>query len=203
MLSATLAAALVWALYNAALTQVFAFGPAFMTAAGLSLTTAGAIASATLWLVALTLPLGGMLADRTGRHRQVIAASLGAFALLLAAAPLAAGSLAAGATGSGQQAIWPVVVVFALLGIVGGIPAGVVMSLPGEVLSRESRALGMGLFFMVFYVGTALAPIAGGAIAAVSGDFGDSLMFGAALSLACLPIVWWQGRLARRAGSPV
>ena len=51
-----------------------------------------------------------------------------------------------------------VIFAFAVLGIVCGLPAGAVMSLPARVLAAETRAVGMGIFFTVYYVGMFVAP---------------------------------------------
>ncbi|MEZ5876691.1 MAG: MFS transporter [Tepidamorphaceae bacterium] len=56
----------IWGLYNTALGMIFGFGPAMLVERGWSPTEASSTTSVVLWLVALSVPLGGFLADRTG-----------------------------------------------------------------------------------------------------------------------------------------
>jgi len=88
-LRAIVAAGCIWGLYNAALLTIFGFGTAMLTERGWSLTAAGSTISLILWLSSLSLPLGGILADRTGRHAVVM---LGGFALFAALLVIAARS---------------------------------------------------------------------------------------------------------------
>ena len=74
------------------------------------------------------------------------------FAALLIAAPRSAAPL----------------LVLAATGIAAGLPAGPIMSLPAALPARV-RALGLGLFFTLFYAGVVAAPAAGGALSAAAG----------------------------------
>jgi MFS family permease len=65
-------AGLIWAIYNSALAMVFSFGAAALVGAGWALTTASALTSAFMVAFSLALPLGGVIADRTGRRDTVI-----------------------------------------------------------------------------------------------------------------------------------
>ncbi|MEM9782699.1 MAG: hypothetical protein AAF899_09505 [Pseudomonadota bacterium] len=123
---ATLAVGGHGALYNAALGQIFAVGVAMIAAAGLLLASTGAITSATLWVVALTLPFGDILADPTGLHWPIMLASLGAVAVLLVAAPPAIDAAGVGTSdGIAGRAGWPLVVaIFLTLGVFGGPDRG-------------------------------------------------------------------------------
>ena len=49
------------------------------------------------------------------------------------------------------------------IGLVGGLPAGPIMSLPARVLAPATRAIGMGMFYTVFYAAMMLGPVVGGA----------------------------------------
>ena len=82
-LRAVLAAGCIWGLYNAALVTVFGFGTAMLTERGWSLTAAGSAISLILWLSSVSVPLGGILADRTGRHIAVMLGGLALFASML------------------------------------------------------------------------------------------------------------------------
>jgi len=58
----------IWALYNTALAMVFSFGPALLTERGLPLTYASSVTSLFMLVIAIAVPIGGMVADRTGRR---------------------------------------------------------------------------------------------------------------------------------------
>jgi nitrate/nitrite transporter NarK len=59
-------AAAIWALYDTAFAMVFSFGPLLLEQRGLSVTTASAIISTFIIATGVILPLGGLIADRTG-----------------------------------------------------------------------------------------------------------------------------------------
>jgi len=162
----------IWALYNAALAMVFSFGPAMLAARGWPMASGRATTSLVLWLVAVSVPLGGLVADRTGRHNAVLAGGLAGFALLLAVTPyLPDALLPAG---------------FALMGFLAGLPAGPVMGLPSQVLGPQTRALGMGIFFTLYYAAIMAAPYVAGAAADRLGDVRVTFLLGALMLVACL-----------------
>jgi cyanate permease len=70
-----LTAGLVWGFYNAALGVVFGFGPLMLVERGWTLAAASSATSIVLWLVVISVPLGGVIADRSGAychpHRQL------------------------------------------------------------------------------------------------------------------------------------
>jgi MFS family permease len=167
--TAVLLAGAAWGLYNGALGMIFAFGPALLAERGWTLAAAGGTTSLVLWLVAATLPFGGLIADRTGRPGTVIAAGLTGFGLALAAVPLAPGLATP---------------LFVMAGLCAGLPAGPIMALPQGVLTPATRALGMGLFFTLFYAGVVGAPFVAGALAAASGTAAAAFWLGAALTAA-------------------
>ena len=172
---ALMMASLVWALYNSALAMVFSFGPAFLMQQGWTLAAAGSMISLFMLLFSLALPLGGVIADRTGRKDTTILVSLLSFAVLM---PVAAYF---------PQASFAV---FCALGVLFAFGGGPVMTLPSEVLSQNARAFGMGIFFTVYYVLMMIAPRIGGGLAEASGDAGRAILTGAVLSfLAALSLI--------------
>lgn len=170
-LLAVVVAGAVWGLYNAALGMVFGFGPAMLAERGLSPAAASATTSVALWMVAVSVPLGGLLADRTGRPDTVLGAGLLAFAAALVLA-----------IDHG-----PALVAFATLGLAGGLAAGPIMSLPSAVLRAGVRAQGMGVFFALFYLLIVLAPILAGDAAQRHGSAGIAFVIGAVMLCACCP----------------
>ncbi|MEM8623437.1 MAG: MFS transporter, partial [Pseudomonadota bacterium] len=170
-LRGAIATGAVWGLYNGALGMIFGFGPALLAERGWPPVEAGRMTSAVLWLVAVSVPLGGFLADRTGRPGLVLWSSLAGFAVLLAA----------GASGA------PLVAVFLAAGLVGGLPAGPIMSLPAGVLPAPVRAEGMGVFFTLFYAGTVGGPLLAGWLGQVAGTASAAFALGAVMVAACAP----------------
>jgi MFS family permease len=167
-----LMAASIWGLYNVALAMVFSFGPALLTDRGWSLADAGRSISLFMIVFAVALPLGGTVADRTGRRDLMIAVSLVAFAALMPLIPVV-----------------PAPAAVALLVLAGGLfalAAGPIMTLPSVVLDPANRAFGMGLFFTVYYVVMMVAPRIAGGMADRAGSASVALTIGTVLCLVSL-----------------
>ena len=171
-LGAVLLAGSIWALYNTALAMVFGFGTILLSQRGWSLATASSTTSVVVWLIAISIPLGGFVADRSGRPDAVIALSLLGFAVLLIAAVLVP--------------LWAVPAVFIAVGLVSGLPAGPIMSLPSLVLRPETRALGMGIFFTIYYVAFVVAPAIAGWLADRAGTAAAPFLLGAVMLGLCI-----------------
>ena len=69
------------------------------------------------------------------------------------------------------------------------------MSLPARVLQPQTRAIGMGLFFTMFYGCMMLGPVIGGACAKWTGSAAAAFDFGAAMILLCPLILWGFNRI--------
>ena len=168
----------IWAFYNSALAMVFGFGPLMLTQRGWTVAAASSAISIVLWLATLSVPAGGILADRTGRPSWLLVGGTGAFAIGLLIAPRADN----------------VVIVFVALGLLSGLAAGPIMSLPARVLTPATRAVGMGIFFTVFYAMQLIAPWLAGKLAASDGSASITFDFGATLLGACLVLhaLFWK-----------
>jgi MFS family permease len=166
---AVIAAGLIWGLYNVGFAMIFSFGPSLLVERGWSISAAGSIVSIVLWLAVISVPLGGYLADRSGRPEFVLVGGCILFAILMVALPR-----------SGA-----VVLTVVALGLVCGQPAGPILSLPARVLAPATRAIGMGLFYTVYYAAMMLGAVAGGACAKWAGSSAAAFDFGAAVVLAC------------------
>ena len=170
---ALVAAALIWDFVNAALILAFSFGPLLLTQRGVPLVAASGLTSLSLWMLALCAPLGGILADRTGARDGVILCGLAVFVAGLIAIRIGL----------------PSVPGFALIGIGAGLCAGPVMTLPAAVLDPATRALGMGLFFTLYYAVTVGGPVLGGWLAALTGSAGGSFDAAVVLIGLCVPLL--------------
>ena len=157
-------AASIWALYNAALAMVFSFGPAYLNQLGWDLTSASSATSLFIIVVAVAVPIGGILADRTGQRDAVILASLLGYAILL---PLAL-YVPSGA----------VPLVFIAVGLIFGLGAGPIVTLPSLILRPESRAFGTGVYYSLYYALMMAAPAFAGVIADRTGSIGSAFVFG-------------------------
>jgi MFS family permease len=133
---------LVWTFYNMGFILVLAFGPAWLIAGGDSPAHASAIVSTVSWLIIPAIPLGAWLADRAGHPMTTMLSffclAAGAIALL----PFAGGLLG----------------LLAAIGLIFGPPGGLIMALPGQAAPPERRALAMGVYFTVYYIGMGVVP---------------------------------------------
>jgi cyanate permease len=173
-------AGLIWGLFNAAFAIVFSFGPTMLVERGWSIVQAGSVISIVLWIAVLSVPSGGLLADRLGRPQTtLIVASLLFAALLLVLAH------------SGV-----VIATVIVIGIVSGLPAGPIMSLPSRVLQPATRALGMGLFYTLYYAVMMVGPMIAGAAAKATGSAAAAFDFGAVVLVVCPLLLWGFNRIA-------
>jgi Major Facilitator Superfamily len=136
-----------------------------------------------LWIVSISVPVGGFLADRTGKHLEIMLIGFALFAVALLVA-------------SRTDAVIPA---FVALGVVGGLSAGPIMSLPARVLSPPARAVGMGIHFTLFYTFVVAAPIVAGILSARIGTAGTAFDLGAFMLVLCFPAYWAFDCLAVRA----
>ena len=178
-LFAVIVAGLIWGLFNIGFAMIFSFGPTLLVERGWSITAAGSAISIVLWIAVLGGPAGGFLADRTKRPQSVLVVGCILFALLMLVLPRSA-------------AVIPIVIA---LGSIAALPSGPIMSLPARVLQPPTRAIGMGLFFTVFYAAMMLGPVIGGAIAKWTGSAAAAFDFGAAALLACPVLLWGFNRI--------
>jgi predicted MFS family arabinose efflux permease len=84
---AMIAAGLIWGLFNVGFAVIFSFGPSMLVERGWSIAAAGSTISIVLWLAVISVPLGGLVADRTKRPELVLVLSCIVFAILMTALP--------------------------------------------------------------------------------------------------------------------
>jgi MFS family permease len=178
---AVVAAGLIWGLFNVGFVLIFSFGPSMLVERGWSIASAGSAISIVLWLAVGSVPLGGYLADRTGRPQLLLVAGCIASAMLMLILPRSNA----------------VISTLVAIGLVCGNPAGPIMSLPARILQPATRAIGMGLFYTMYYAAMMLGPVIGGACAKWAGSAGAAFDFGAAVLLACPVILWGFNRIPR------
>ena len=133
-----------------------------------------------LWVSIPFVPLAGYLADRL-KHPEAIFIAGGCFVFAALMAALAHANAV------------PFIIVG--LAVFIGLPAGSIMSFPARVLAPATRAIGMGVFFTIYYVAMMLGPVIGGACAKWTGSAAAALDFGVAALLACPLLLWTFNRI--------
>lgn len=150
----TLAAALVWAAFNAGYIVYLSFAPQVLTAHGIGALDAASTISLASWVMIFSGALCGQIADRTRRSDLILAVCLGGAMLALVLLP---------------QVAWSVPLAL-LFGLVGMAPAGLIMALTGEAMAPARRPVGMGIFFSAYFLLTAPAPAIAGWLYDRTGD---------------------------------
>ena len=163
-------AGLLWAFYNVGYIVLVSFAPMLLTEGAGGAAKAAIVASFATWPVLLSVPLGGVLADRTGRGFLIMTVSIMATAVTL---PLIF------ASGS------PLVMLI-VIGLLFGPAAGIIMAMPASVLDAGSRHAGMGLFYTIYYLAMTFLPGVAGALRDRTGIAIAPLLFGSAVLIAAV-----------------
>jgi len=178
----------VWAFYNIAFILLLSFGPEYLISRGVELGSAGAIVSLTSWFFIPALPLGAWMAERSGRPLATLVVILMAIAVLILMVPFIP---------------WHTVM-FIMLGIVFAPAGGLIMALPAQVLSKENRAVGMGIFFTIYYVGMGVFPvIAGYALDLTGNPVAPLILASVVILLAIVALAGFRLNQGRQAPSPL
>jgi MFS family permease len=173
-----------WGCFNASLVVLVAFGPGLLIAQGMALGEAGATVSTAVWITLVSVPIGGVIADRLKRPNVlIIGGSLAAGAVIL----LVPGSA------------WPLGTLL-VIGLVAGLPPGAVMALLPKAVRPDVLTVAFGVYYAVFYlVMVAAQPIAGALRDAFASPappfvFAAALMFVTAAGLAIFRVVERRGQ---------
>jgi len=178
--TAVTVAGLIWGLFNVGFATIFSFGPTMLAERGWSIAAAGSVLSIVLWISVLSIPFGGFVADRLKRPQSVLVAGCFVFAGLMLV------------LSQSSAVISPMIAI----GLISGLPAGPMMSLPARVLQPATRAIGMGLFYTLYYAAMMLGPAVGGACAKWTGSAGTAFDFGAVVLIACPLLLLLFNRIA-------
>lgn len=171
-------AGIAWALLNAAVIVVASFAPLFLMARGATVGEAGFLTGLALWISIVSVPLGGLIADRMHRPRVQVVAGCLATALAIV-----------GIARAPMPALWLV-----LSGVLAGVAPGIMMALLPRAVRPEHLATALGIYYGLFYLGMALSQTAAGFVRDVTGDPGMPLLLGALLMAAAAPAVavFWR-----------
>jgi MFS family permease len=181
-LIAVLIAGTIWGLFNGAFAMLFGFGSVLLEGRGWALVAASSATSIAIWISVFSVPAGGVIADRTGRPNLIMVLGLVLFALSMLALPRFDAT----------------VTVLVIIGVVSGLPVGPILALPSRVLPPENRALGMGLFFTMFFAFVVLSPLMAGALLDWSAWDGVAMDLGAAMLMAAIILLAMFEKIAAR-----
>ena len=161
----------IWGLTNGAYTIMVSFAPILLMTGGRDIGAAGLLVGAFTWLVVVSVQLGGFIAQRWGHQSHLMTGSIVGWCAALLLVP----------------AIDPTLPLLAC-GAFMGLPVGIIMAMPSQVLRPASRGIGMGIFYVFLYIGHAALPPIAGAIQDAVGGTAASLTFAAALVFLVLPL---------------
>jgi MFS family permease len=164
----SLSAGFAWGCFNVSLITIVAFGPGLLIARGAALGEANRVVSLAIWVTFLSVPLGGLIADRIARPTLLIVAG----SLLAAGATLTIPVLA------------HAVPALCLVGLVIGAPPGALMALLPKALPSDRLAAGFGVFYTVFYMTMAATQPAAGLVRDLVSDPAAPIVFAAAMMVA-------------------
>lgn len=164
-------AGIAWGVFNAGYVVYLSFGPKMLEAQGMGTLGAASVISVGSWLMILSGAACGQIADRFCRRETILAACMTGAVVALMLLSLPGAGLAASL----------------IFGLVGMVPAGVIIALAGQAVAPERRAFGMGVFFTVYYAIMTASPPVAGWILDRSGAPDGAILFGAALFALVLP----------------
>ena len=177
-----ISAGVAWALLNASLIVVASFAPSFLMSRGASVSAAGLVTGAALWISIVSVPLGGFVADRVNRPKVLITSGCLAAALSMVAIACAP-----------WPQVWMVVT-----GILLGLPPSIMMALLPRAVAAEHLATALGVFYGLFYLGMAISQTLAGLLRDLTGDPAVPILFAAALMVCTIPAVALFWRLEAR-----
>jgi dipeptide/tripeptide permease len=172
-------AGLIWSAYTAGYSAYTSYVPSLMAMRGEGLVLTGIVLTIATWGNVPSTMLGGGLAARFGGFRIFL---LGTLALVV---------------GIGGTALvdWPVPLAV-LIGIVGSFHPGVIMAVGTLSARPENRAVGLGLFYSIYYAGGTIVPALCGRAADLYGSPAGALLASACISALAIPMYLLHRRLA-------
>ena len=174
-------AGVMWTAYTAGFTGYLSYVPSTLAWRGATVTLTGLVVTIATWGNIPATLFGGGLAERFGGSSVLVVGTLG---------------LAIGAAGT---ALFHMPVVGAVLvGVIGSIHPGVIVALGTLSARQEHRAVGMGIFYSLYYAGNTIGPALCGQTADLYGGPAGGLLAAAVIALLAIPMYLLHQRLARR-----
>jgi predicted MFS family arabinose efflux permease len=172
-LRSLLVACVAWSFFNLGLIVLLGFGADLLAARGMAVLDASAVTSIPLWIAILSIPIGGLIVQRSKTPGLFAGLSY-----VTAAAALVALCLDA----------WPVIACIAF-GLAIGPGPGAIMALPSRVLRPEHRITGLGIFGSLYGVIVGTGPWLAGRLAETAQTPAAAVLLGGALFAACVPLM--------------
>lgn len=171
-------AGLIWMVYNVAWFNFMAWMPSLLVARGHPAWMADTVLTIATWANLPAMLVGGWAAARFGGTVVFVLGSL-----------VCAISVAAPAVHD-NPILWGVI-----FGTFAAMPGSLIVGLGAVSCAAENRAVGMGIFYVTYYIGGAIMPALCGAAADWAGDPGGALVFAAAVSLLGIPLWFLHARM--------
>jgi MFS family permease len=169
----------IWTVYTAGFASFASYLPTSLSFQGYGPAVTALVMTVATWGNVPGTLAGGGLAARFGGFNIFL---IGTLALSIGMA---------GTALTGWPVAWAV-----LLGVVGSIQPGVIMAVGTLSARPENRAVGMGLFYTMYYLGGTFAPALCGAVADYSGRPENGLLTAAAISGFAIPLYMLHRALA-------
>ena len=134
-------AGLIWTAYTAGYSAYTGYVPSLMAARGEGLVLTGVVLAIATWGNVPATLLGASLAERFGALRIFFTGTAALVIGMLGAALLD----------------WPIVCAV-MVGVIGSAHPGVIMAVGTLSAKPANRAVGMGLFYSIYYAGGAVVP---------------------------------------------
>jgi MFS family permease len=156
--------------YTSGFSGFVSYLPTALALRGFGMAFVGMVVAIAMWGNAIGTLGGGGLAMRVGPFNLFLFGTV---------------SLVAGMVGL-TITTWLITSAF-IMGVLGSLQPGVVMAAATLSARPENRAVGMGIFYTIYYAGGALVPTLCGMAADYAGAPSGGLWAGAGLSLAAIP----------------
>jgi MFS family permease len=169
----------IWTAYTAGFSGYLSYVPSTLALRGDGLALIGVVVTIATWGNVPATTFGGGLASRFGGRSILMIGTLG----------LAIGT--AGTALAGFPVLWAV-----LVGIVGSIHPGVIVAVGTLSARQEHRAVGLGIFYSLYYAGGTIGPALCGRAADLYGGPAGGLLAAAAISAMAIPMYLLHRRLA-------
>lgn len=169
-----------WTAYTAGYAAFASYVPSMLTLRGDSLAMVGLVMTIATWGNVPATMFGGGLAANYGALRILL---IGTVALLVGMVGMAL---------TGMPVFWAV-----LVGILGSIQPGIIMAVGTLSARPENRAVGMALFYSLYYAGGAVGPAVCGWIADRYGGPAGGVLAAAAISALVVPLFLLHRKLAQ------
>jgi MFS family permease len=172
-------AGMIFTAYTAGYSGYFSYVPSTLARRGAGLALIGVVVTIAAWGNTPATLFGGGLAGRFGGFCVLLIGTLG----------LAIGT--AGTALAGLPILWSV-----LVGIVGSIHPGVIVTVGTLSTRQEHRTVGMGIFYSLFFAGGTVGPALCGRAADLYGGPAGGLLAAAAISALAIPLYLLHQRMA-------